>query len=71
MHVNLPPGEVGNPQAIPQCTDNEFQDFNCPADAQVGILNATFVTAPGSTTSLTRPPPADDPDRGRGPVRLL
>ena len=52
--VNLPPGEVGNPQAMPQCTDNEFQDFNCPADAQVGIVSASFVTAPGSATSLTQ-----------------
>ena len=51
--VTLPPGEIGNPQAIPQCTDNEFQDFNCPADSQVGILNASFITAPGSQTSLT------------------
>jgi len=52
--VNLPPGEVGNPQAIPKCTDNDFQDYNCPADSQVGTLNATFVTAPGSQTSLTQ-----------------
>jgi len=51
--VSLPPGEVGNPQAIPKCTDNDFQDYNCPADSQVGILNATFITAPGSQTSLT------------------
>ena len=52
--VSLPPGEVGNPQAMPQCTDNEFQDFNCPADAQVGIVNASFITAPGTATSLTQ-----------------
>jgi len=52
--VNLPPGEVGNPQAIPKYTDNDFQDYNCPADSQVGTLNATFVTAPGSQTSLTQ-----------------
>ena len=30
VSISLPPGEVGNPQAIPHCTDNEFQDFNCP-----------------------------------------
>jgi hypothetical protein len=55
VSISLPPGEVGDPQAIPRCTDNEFQDFNCPSDAQVGILNATFVTAPGSQTTLTQP----------------
>jgi hypothetical protein len=53
--VGLPPGEIGNPQAIPKCTDNEFQDFNCPADSQVGILNASFVSSPGSQTTLTQP----------------
>jgi hypothetical protein len=53
--VQLPPGEVGNPQAIPQCTDNDFQNFNCPSDAQVGVLNATFIVAPGSKTTLTQP----------------
>jgi hypothetical protein len=55
VSISLPPGEVGDPQAIPRCTDNEFQDFNCPADAQVGILNATFVSAPGSQTTLSQP----------------
>ena len=51
--IQLPPGEVGDPQAIPQCSDNDFQNFNCPADAQVGVLKATFVLAPGSKTRLT------------------
>jgi hypothetical protein len=53
--VNLPPGEVGNPQAIPQCTDNEFQDFNCPAGSQVGVIEPSIVTAAGSQTTLTQP----------------
>lgn len=52
--VSLPPGEVGDPQAIPKCSDTDFQDYNCPADSQVGVLNATFVTAPGSQTTLTQ-----------------
>ena len=55
VSVQLPPGEVGNPQAIPQCTDNDFQNFNCPSDAQVGVLNATFIIGPGSKTKLTQP----------------
>ena len=44
---------VGNPQAIPKCTDLDFQAFNCPTDSQVGILNASFVTSPGVGTTLT------------------
>jgi hypothetical protein len=50
--VNLPSGVVGNPQAIPMCTDADFQNFNCPSDAQVGVLNASFVTNPGAQTTL-------------------
>jgi hypothetical protein len=53
VSISLPPGEVGNPQAIPHCTDNEFQDFNCPSDAQVGILNANLTVTPGSHATLT------------------
>jgi hypothetical protein len=53
VKVTLPPGVVGNPQAIPKCTDLDFQAFNCPADSQVGILNASFVTSPGVGTTLT------------------
>ena len=53
MKVTLPPGVVGNPQAIPKCSDLDFQAFNCPTDSQVGILNASFVTSPGVGTTLT------------------
>ena len=53
VSISLPPGEVGNPQAIPHCTDNEFQDFNCPSNAQVGILNANLTVTPGSHATLT------------------
>jgi hypothetical protein len=53
VKVTLPPGVVGNPQAIPKCSDLDFQAFNCPTDSQVGILNASFVTSPGVGTTLT------------------
>jgi hypothetical protein len=52
VSVNLPKGLVGNPQAIPMCSDKDFQVFNCPTDAQVGILNAAFVISPGVSTTL-------------------
>ena len=51
--VGLPPGVVGNPQAVPKCTDKDFQAFDCPADSQVGILNASFVVANGIQTTTT------------------
>ena len=41
--VDLPPGFVGNPQALPRCTRAQF-DFNllstCPGDTQVGVADA-------------------------------
>jgi hypothetical protein len=34
--VNLPPGIVGDPQAVPQCPRQLFDGENCPASTQVG-----------------------------------
>jgi hypothetical protein len=45
VHVDLPPGLVGNPRAVPQCSQTEFQTgrgFTCPADTQVGIIHLFF-----------------------------
>jgi hypothetical protein len=44
--VELPPGLVGNPNAVPRCSQAVFQsdsDVRCPADSQVGII--TYDTA--------------------------
>jgi hypothetical protein len=50
--AHLPPGLIGNPQAIPTCPFAELQNFlanspNCPADSQVGLarvsLNGTML----------------------------
>jgi uncharacterized repeat protein (TIGR01451 family) len=40
IHVDLPPGFVGNPQAVPECTAEEFggTPLRCPAETQVGVL---------------------------------
>ena len=35
--VNLPPGLIGNPTAVPRCTREEFDDSNCPSGTQIGI----------------------------------
>ncbi|MGA9286052.1 MAG: hypothetical protein WBV85_11500 [Solirubrobacteraceae bacterium] len=36
LSVNLPPGFIGDPQAVPRCTRQQFDDTGCPADTQIG-----------------------------------
>ncbi len=45
LEVELPPGLVGNPSAVPRCSQQEFQAqerLDCPVDTQVGTLTAYF-----------------------------
>ena len=37
--VNLPPGMVGNPTAVPRCTKPQFENdiIGCPASTQIGL----------------------------------
>ena len=35
--VNLPPGLVGNPTAVPQCSRQQFDKKGCPASSQIGV----------------------------------
>jgi hypothetical protein len=53
VEVHLPPGMIGNPQAIPRCTvaqlGNGTKDSECPRSTQVG-LTAVRVIAPISAT---------------------
>lgn len=39
--VDLPPGVVGNPQAVPRCPRSAFEGGqpNCPSDTQIGVLH--------------------------------
>ncbi len=61
LNVALPPGLVGNPNAVPRCSQAVFQSHvvPCPADTQVGMI--TFVTAghrvegTSSEEAFTRP----------------
>jgi hypothetical protein len=63
--VELPPGFVGNPEATPRCTAQEFENFQCPDDTAVGVENTYVVTANGEQSLLTvstpvyniKPPP--------------
>ena len=51
--VDLPAGFIGNPNAVPKCTRDDFEDINlgggCPIDTQIGT--STLKTGPfGSLT---------------------
>jgi hypothetical protein len=37
LHFALPPGLIGNPTPIPQCSERLFDHEICPADAQIGV----------------------------------
>jgi hypothetical protein len=48
VEVNLPPGLVGNPTAVPYCTQAQFETRGfdgCPADSQVGSMYLYFYGA--------------------------
>ena len=68
LDINLPPGMVGDPSAVPQCTrqqlDAEF--FGCPASAQIGLITAGLAVGGSNLTEFTFPlynmaPPANTP----------
>ena len=44
--VNLPPGLVGNPQAVPRCTRAQFNEYECPPETQVGMDQSNLVLGP-------------------------
>ncbi|MGD1057692.1 MAG: hypothetical protein ABR992_09810 [Solirubrobacteraceae bacterium] len=66
VEVALPPGLVGDPNALPQCSQQAFLEganLNCPVDTQVGTVRAFFY---GSFPSANYPvynlvPPAGAP----------
>jgi hypothetical protein len=47
--VNMPPGLVGNPTAVPECTRQQFDERDCPPPTQVGI-DTPNVAAQGDNT---------------------
>lgn len=48
LNFELPPGFLGNPQAIPQCSDEEFSSIGennvnaCPANTAIGVALVTL-----------------------------
>lgn len=47
VHVQLPPGLVGNPTAAARCTRHEAEVQTCPPAAQVGTLTVTLAEENG------------------------
>ena len=56
IYVDLPPGIVGNPEAVPTCTEEQFavRPLACPPETQVGLLNLSIEGVPfgGANTGL-------------------
>ncbi len=48
LSFELPPGLLGDPEAVPQCTDTDFSSFGenntnaCPADSAIGVALVTL-----------------------------
>jgi len=69
--VDLPPGFVGNPRAIPTCPRRDLQGLipKCPGDTQVGVLDATLPGLGGEITTAVfnlTPPPGEATRLGFG-----
>ncbi len=47
LAVDLPPGFVGNPDALPQCTRQQLNNKACPNAAQVGIITLSIAGGGG------------------------
>jgi hypothetical protein len=48
LRLNLPPGLVGNPNAVAQCSELQFANIvnfvnQCPADSAIGVASVTVV----------------------------
>jgi len=53
VYVDLPPGFVGDPNAVPKCTAEQFavRPLLCPPETQVGVLRLHLVGPGGLTGS--------------------
>jgi hypothetical protein len=59
IEVELPPGFVGNPTAVPQCTREELDNEACPDPSQIGTTQVRFADFPPQTFRVFNmvPPP--------------
>jgi hypothetical protein len=71
LHIHLPTGLVGNPKAVPACSQADFAADNCAADTRVGTTSAdataTVLVLPVNATATgyvyNVVPNADEPAR--------
>ncbi|MHB8242699.1 MAG: hypothetical protein ACYDHN_12010 [Solirubrobacteraceae bacterium] len=68
VEVSLPPGLVGDPNALPRCPAASFETVNgsgnCPSDTQVGTMRLFFYgdeTSPQTVPVYNVVPPGDQP----------
>lgn len=53
IDVNVPPGLVGNPTAIPQCPRQLFDESNCPSSDQIGVDRPELDPAGNTSSGLS------------------
>ena len=53
VRVELPPGFVGNPNAVPKCSYHEFTSFGCPNDTAIGVATTIFASRIGYNSPIT------------------
>ena len=70
VDITLPPGLVGNPEAVPRCSQQAFleaEKLNCPLDTQVGTVKPFFFGSfPTSSFPVydVVPPPGEPAELG-------
>jgi len=76
LQFKLPPGQVGNATALPQCNDQDFahvitggETNLCPSDTAIGVSVVTASTFPGQEEHFTVPVFNLTPARGE-PARF-
>jgi hypothetical protein len=52
VDVNLPPGLIGDPHAVPQCARQAFLAGVCPAASMVGIITVAISLGQGNTLTF-------------------
>jgi hypothetical protein len=65
LAIHLPPGLVGNPEAVPRCTQAEFTAIliACPAGSDVGDVTVGTNVLPASGNVYNLEPLGDEPAR--------
>lgn len=76
LEIALPPGLLGNPNAVPRCSQQAFlerENLNCPVDTQVGTVKPFFYGAFGSAVFPVFnvvPPPGQPAELGISVARV-